>query len=60
MARLTVKLATIRIGLKFLRGELPSVGGASGGAADAGLARRRGAEGGENPLRLLFAAFGTF
>jgi len=43
-----------------MRRELPSVGGASGWAAEAGLARGSGAEGGENPLRLLFAAFGTF
>lgn len=45
---------------EFLLGELPSVGGASAWAADAGFARRTGAEGGENPLRLLFAAFGAF
>jgi hypothetical protein len=46
--------------LEFLWGELPSAGGASGRAAEAGFARRTGAEGGENPSRLLFTAFGTF
>jgi hypothetical protein len=44
----------------FRWGDLPSMGGASGRATDAGFTRRTGAEGGENPLRLLLAAPGTF
>jgi hypothetical protein len=44
----------------FRWGELPSVGGASGRGADAGFGRRTGAKGGENSLRLLLAAPGTF